>query len=110
MRSRVRSRSVGVQSLGASLRSPSLQFSSSSLTMMRRDRLRDNLGIIDHPREAGELADEVPDTGGVYFVTVRSHSLPHSNIDVRNEELMVEMGFAQGFGGLFAPYWDIRAT
>ncbi|KAJ8291827.1 Glycerol kinase [Rhodotorula toruloides] len=72
--------------------------------------LRDNLGIIDHPREAGELADEVPDTGGVYFVTVRSHSLPHSNIDVRNEELMVEMGFAQGFGGLFAPYWDIRAT
>ncbi|BGP27637.1 glycerol kinase [Rhodotorula toruloides] len=46
--------------------------------------LRDNLGIIDHPREAGELADEVPDTGGVYFVT--------------------------GFGGLFAPYWDIRAT
>lgn len=35
------------------------------------NRLRDNLGIIDHPREAGELADEVPDTGGVYFVTVR---------------------------------------
>lgn len=47
-------------------------------------RLRDNLGLIDNPREAGEMAEEVPDTGGVYFVT--------------------------GFGGLFAPYWDMRAT
>ncbi|GAA5920974.1 hypothetical protein JCM1841_003237 [Sporobolomyces salmonicolor] len=46
--------------------------------------LRDNLHIIDHPRDAGKLADQVPDTGGVYFVT--------------------------GFGGLFAPYWDMRAT
>lgn len=46
--------------------------------------LRDNLGIIDNPKEAGELAEQVDDTGGVYFVT--------------------------GFGGLFAPYWDMRAT
>ncbi|GAA5865544.1 hypothetical protein JCM8547_007642 [Rhodosporidiobolus lusitaniae] len=46
--------------------------------------LRDNLGIIDHPREAGALAEQVEDTGGVYFVT--------------------------GFAGLFAPYWDMRAT
>ncbi|GAA5993229.1 hypothetical protein JCM10908_004520 [Rhodotorula pacifica] len=46
--------------------------------------LRDNLNMIDHPREAGQLAEQVPDTGGCYFVT--------------------------GFGGLFAPYWDIRAT
>ncbi|GAA6013092.1 hypothetical protein JCM10207_006169 [Rhodosporidiobolus poonsookiae] len=46
--------------------------------------LRDNLGIIEHPREAGYLAEQVEDTGGVYFVT--------------------------GFSGLFAPYWDMRAT
>ncbi|GAA5972814.1 hypothetical protein JCM11641_003953 [Rhodosporidiobolus odoratus] len=46
--------------------------------------LRDNLGIIEHPREAGQLAEMVEDTGGVYFVT--------------------------GFAGLFAPYWDMRAT
>ncbi|GAA6034752.1 hypothetical protein JCM8097_001152 [Rhodosporidiobolus ruineniae] len=46
--------------------------------------LRDNLGIISHPREAGQLAEQVEDTGGVYFVT--------------------------GFSGLFAPYWDMRAT
>ncbi|BGP20182.1 hypothetical protein JCM10213_000733 [Rhodosporidiobolus nylandii] len=46
--------------------------------------LRDNLGIIEHPREAGQLAEMVADTGGVYFVT--------------------------GFAGLFAPYWDMRAT
>ncbi|GAA5998912.1 glycerol kinase [Rhodotorula paludigena] len=46
--------------------------------------LRDNLGMIEHPREAGKLAEQVEDTGGVYFVT--------------------------GFSGLFAPYWDMRAT
>ena len=34
-------------------------------------RLRDNLNIIEHPREAGKLAEMVEDTGGVYFVTVR---------------------------------------
>jgi hypothetical protein len=33
--------------------------------------LRDNLNLIDHPREAGQLAEQVPDTGGCYFVTVR---------------------------------------
>jgi glycerol kinase len=56
-----------------------------NLTLTRRfNRLRDNLGIIDNPKEAGELAEQVDDTGGVYFVT--------------------------GFGGLFAPYWDMRAT
>ncbi|KAM0753824.1 glycerol kinase [Meredithblackwellia eburnea MCA 4105] len=46
--------------------------------------LRDNLGIIKEAREAGDLAAQVKDTGGVYFVT--------------------------GFSGLFAPYWDMRAT
>ncbi|KAK4703859.1 glycerol kinase, partial [Phenoliferia sp. Uapishka_3] len=46
--------------------------------------LRDNLGLIKEAKEAGELASEVKDTGGVYFVT--------------------------GFSGLFAPYWDMRAT
>ncbi|BGP51682.1 Glycerol kinase [Rhodotorula kratochvilovae] len=46
--------------------------------------LRDNLNMIEHPREAGQLAAMVEDTGGVYFVT--------------------------GFSGLFAPYWDMRAT
>ncbi|SCZ96498.1 BZ3500_MvSof-1268-A1-R1_Chr8-2g10237 [Microbotryum saponariae] len=47
-------------------------------------RLRDNLGLIKNAKEAGELAEEVEDTGGVYFVT--------------------------GFSGLFAPYWDMAAT
>ncbi|SCV67325.1 BQ2448_5971 [Microbotryum intermedium] len=46
--------------------------------------LRDNLGLIKNAKEAGELAEEVEDTGGVYFVT--------------------------GFSGLFAPYWDMAAT
>ncbi|KDE06233.1 hypothetical protein MVLG_03392 [Microbotryum lychnidis-dioicae p1A1 Lamole] len=46
--------------------------------------LRDNLGLIKDAKEAGELAEEVEDTGGVYFVT--------------------------GFSGLFAPYWDMAAT
>lgn len=39
--------------------------------------LRDNMGLIKTPAEAGELASSVTDTGGVYFVT--------------------------GFSGLFAP-------
>lgn len=46
--------------------------------------LRDNLGIITTAKEAGDLAEQVHDTGGIYFVT--------------------------GFSGLFAPYWDMRAT
>ncbi|KAL8278365.1 hypothetical protein RQP46_009257 [Phenoliferia psychrophenolica] len=46
--------------------------------------LRDNLGIIKSAPEASELASQVSDTGGVYFVT--------------------------GFSGLFAPYWDSHAT
>ncbi|KAI5478016.1 glycerol kinase [Pseudohyphozyma bogoriensis] len=46
--------------------------------------LRDNLEIIKEAKEVGALADTVKDTGGVYFVT--------------------------GFSGLFAPYWDMRAT
>ncbi|KAJ3230642.1 hypothetical protein HDU81_004331 [Chytriomyces hyalinus] len=41
--------------------------------------LRDNLGIIQHAAEVGELASRVDDTGGVYFVTA--------------------------FSGLYAPYW-----
>lgn len=40
--------------------------------------------MIQNPHEAGDLASEVKDTGGVYFVT--------------------------GFSGLFAPYWDQTAT
>ncbi|KAJ1549754.1 hypothetical protein HK405_002423, partial [Cladochytrium tenue] len=41
--------------------------------------LRDNLGIISKASDVGELAGQVPDTGGVYFVP--------------------------SFSGLFAPYW-----
>ncbi|KAK4056167.1 Glycerol kinase [Microbotryomycetes sp. JL221] len=46
--------------------------------------LRDNLGIINNAKECSRFAEEVEDTGGVYFVT--------------------------GFSGLFAPYWDMAAT
>ncbi|TIC10574.1 hypothetical protein E3Q15_03012 [Wallemia mellicola] len=46
--------------------------------------LRDNMALIDSASEIGELAAQVHDTGGVYFVTA--------------------------FGGLFAPYWDSTAT
>lgn len=48
--------------------------------------LRDNLGLIKHTNEIGELASKVPDNGGVVFVTA--------------------------FSGLFAPYWidDARGT
>ncbi|RUS13311.1 glycerol kinase, partial [Endogone sp. FLAS-F59071] len=48
--------------------------------------LRDNLGLIKNAAEVGELASQVKDTGGVYFVTA--------------------------FSGLFAPYWrdDARGT
>lgn len=48
--------------------------------------LRDNLGLIENAAEVGELASQVKDTGGVYFVTA--------------------------FSGLFAPYWrdDARGT
>ena len=48
--------------------------------------LRDNLRLINSMEEVSELAEHVPDTGGVYFVTA--------------------------FSGLFAPYWrdDARGT
>jgi glycerol kinase len=48
--------------------------------------LRDNMGIIKHTHEIGELAAKVKDSGGVVFVTA--------------------------FSGLFAPYWidDARGT
>lgn len=46
--------------------------------------LRDNLGIVQAAREANDLAAQVRDTGGVYFVTA--------------------------FNGLFAPYWDGNAS
>ncbi|MBW0507979.1 hypothetical protein O181_047694 [Austropuccinia psidii MF-1] len=46
--------------------------------------VKNNLGLISSSAQIGELAAEVPDTGGVYFVT--------------------------GFSGLFAPYWDDTAT
>src|SRR5207237_199836 len=42
--------------------------------------LRDGLGIITQSREAGPLAESVPDTGGVYFVPALT--------------------------GLGSPYWD----
>lgn len=47
-------------------------------------RVRDRLGLIKETKEINELASQVPDSGGVYFVT--------------------------GFSGLFAPYWDDTAT
>lgn len=48
--------------------------------------LRDNLRLINSMEEVSDLAEHVPDTGGVYFVTA--------------------------FSGLFAPYWrdDARGT
>jgi glycerol kinase len=45
--------------------------------------LRDNLGIIRDASETNELAQKVPDNGGVYFVPA--------------------------FAGLGAPYWDMHA-
>lgn len=45
--------------------------------------LRDNLGIIRNASETNELAQRVPDNGGVYFVPA--------------------------FAGLGAPYWDMHA-
>lgn len=45
--------------------------------------LRDGLGIIRHASETEELAEKVPDNGGVYFVPA--------------------------FAGLGAPYWDMNA-
>jgi glycerol kinase len=45
--------------------------------------LRDGLGLIDHAAESEDLAAQVPDTGGVYFVPA--------------------------FVGLGAPYWDAYA-
>lgn len=48
--------------------------------------LRDNLGLINHSHEIGDLASKVSDSGGLVFVTA--------------------------FSGLFAPYWidDARGT
>lgn len=48
--------------------------------------LRDNLGLIAEAKEINDLASQVPDSAGVYFVTA--------------------------FSGLFAPYWrnDARGT
>ncbi|KAH8924034.1 glycerol kinase [Atractiella rhizophila] len=46
--------------------------------------IRDNLNMIKEASDIGDLAAQVKDTGGVYFVT--------------------------GFSGLFAPYWDDSAT
>ncbi|MDP2437497.1 MAG: FGGY-family carbohydrate kinase, partial [archaeon] len=41
--------------------------------------LRENMGLVESPLEAAQLAASVPDTADVYFVPA--------------------------FGGLFAPYW-----
>lgn len=49
-----------------------------------RNRVRDSLGLIKEAPEIGELAGQVDDTGGVYFVTA--------------------------FSGLFCPYWDDTAA
>lgn len=46
-------------------------------------RLRDQMGIIKEAAEINDLAEKVPDAGGVYFVTA--------------------------FTGLLAPYWDTSA-
>lgn len=46
--------------------------------------VRDSLGLIKEASEIGELAGQVQDTGGVYFVTA--------------------------FNGLFCPYWDDTAA
>ncbi|PWN54505.1 putative glycerol kinase [Violaceomyces palustris] len=46
--------------------------------------VRDSLGLIKDASEIGELAGQVDDTGGVYFVTA--------------------------FNGLFCPYWDDTAA
>ncbi|KAJ9475047.1 Glycerol kinase [Pseudozyma hubeiensis] len=46
--------------------------------------VRDSLGLIKEASEIGELAGQVEDTGGVYFVTA--------------------------FNGLFCPYWDDTAA
>lgn len=46
-------------------------------------RLRDQLSLISSAAEINTLADSVPDTGDVYFVTA--------------------------FNGLLAPYWDPNA-
>lgn len=46
--------------------------------------VRDSLGLIKEASEIGDLAGEVEDTGGVYFVTA--------------------------FNGLFCPYWDDTAA
>lgn len=46
--------------------------------------VRDSLGLISDAKEIGELAGQVKDSGGVYFVTA--------------------------FSGLFCPYWDDTAT
>ena len=39
--------------------------------------LRDSLGIIKEASEIGKLASSVEDTGGVFFVTVRSLPTVH---------------------------------
>jgi hypothetical protein len=46
--------------------------------------LRDSMGLISNASEVNALAESVPNTGGVYFVTA--------------------------FSGLLAPYWDPRAA
>lgn len=46
--------------------------------------VRDSLGLIKDASEIGDLAGQVKDSGGVYFVTA--------------------------FSGLFCPYWDDTAT
>jgi glycerol kinase len=45
--------------------------------------LRDNLGLIHHAAQTEEIAESVPDSGGVYFVPA--------------------------FSGLYAPHWDMNA-
>ena len=47
-------------------------------------RLRDSMKMVSSAAEVNTLADSVPDTGGVYFVTA--------------------------FSGLLAPYWDPGAA
>jgi glycerol kinase len=60
--------------------------------------------MVENAKEAGKFAEEVEDTGGVYFVTVCTLLiLPRSFV----AHLTL---ISQGFSGLFAPYWDMAAT
>lgn len=61
--------------------------------------------MVENAKEAGKFAEEVEDTGGVYFVTVSSR--PRL---LALAPRLLPSPVLQGFSGLFAPYWDMAAT